>query len=113
MGASSGCITVIWEAGTGPRTPGDGFCPRCVSGRFDLLAAGSSDWLVYPSDGSYPAAEARFLRFILDTVDGVLADNPDIDSDAFADWSRTRHEQVESGELTYVAHQFDVLGRRA
>jgi hypothetical protein len=81
-------------------------------GRFDLLAAGSSDWLVYPTNGSYPGAEARFLHFILDTVDGVLVGNPDIDSEAFADWSRTRHEQVESGELTYIAHQFDVLGRR-
>lgn len=80
--------------------------------RFDLLAAGSSDWLVYPSDGSYPAAETRFLRFILDLIDGVLADNPDVDAEAFADWSRARHEQVESGELTYVAHQFDVLGQR-
>ncbi|ODR79306.1 hypothetical protein BG842_09785 [Haladaptatus sp. W1] len=79
---------------------------------FELLAAGSSDWLVYPRDGSYPADEAQFLRDILDIVDGVLADDTAIDSDAFADWSRTRHRQVEAGELTYIAHQFDVLGRR-
>lgn len=100
-------------SGDGTANAGRRLLSAMRGGRFDLLAAGSSDWLVYPSDGSYPAAEARFLRFILDTVDGVLADNPDIDSDVFAEWSETRHEQIESGELTYVAHQFDVLGRRA
>ncbi|WP_231187005.1 class I SAM-dependent methyltransferase [Haladaptatus sp. DYF46] len=98
--------------GSGTENAGRRLLSAMRGEQFDLLAAGSSDWLVYPSDGSYPVAEARFLRFILDIVAGVLADNPDIDSDAFADWLRTRHEQVEEGELTYIAHQFDVLGRR-
>ncbi|WP_458187243.1 class I SAM-dependent methyltransferase [Haladaptatus sp. NG-WS-4] len=76
-----------------------------------VLAAGSSDWVVYPQNGSYPADEAAFLRHILDTIDGVLADHPDIDSDAFSEWMRTRTRQVENAELTYVAHQLDVLAR--
>src|SRR5258708_28533939 len=33
------------------------------------LAAGSSDWVVYPApDGNYPADEAYFLRSILNTI---------------------------------------------
>ena len=76
-----------------------------------VLAAGSSDWLVYPQDGSYPADEARFLRYILEIIDGVL-DECDIDAEAFAEWRGTRNEQVERGELVYVAHQLDVLAKR-
>ena len=76
-----------------------------------VLVAGSSDWVVYPRNRSYPADEARFLRYILDTIDGVL-DDCDIHDDAFAEWRRTRRRQVERGELVYVAHQLDVLGRR-
>ncbi len=76
-----------------------------------VLAVGSSDWVVFPQNQSYPADEAAFLRYILDTIDGVLDGTPDIDAKAFADWRRTRHRQVEAGELTYVAHQLDVLAR--
>ncbi len=77
----------------------------------DVLAAGSSDWVVYPKDGAYPDDEAVFLRCILDTIDGVLCDHPDIDVDEFSAWLSTRTRQVEDAELVYVAHQLDVLGK--
>ncbi|WP_266080509.1 class I SAM-dependent methyltransferase [Haladaptatus caseinilyticus] len=78
----------------------------------EILAAGSSDWVVYPRDGSYPADEATFLNYILETVASVVGNDRDIDSDAFAEWFRTRTRQVERGELTYIAHQIDVLATR-
>lgn len=75
-----------------------------------VLAAGSSDWVVHPSDGSYPADEAFFLSYIVDTIAGAL-EGGEIDPESLAEWSATRHRQIERGELVYVAHQLDVLGR--
>ncbi len=77
----------------------------------DLLAAGSSDWVVFPQDNTYPADEAYFLHFIVHTIDEALQGHPELDPSAFKEWIRTRHSQIDRGELTYIAHQLDILGR--
>lgn len=74
----------------------------------EVLAAAGSDWVVHPP---YPADEAFFLRYILETIGGALADRRELEDDALREWVERRHEQVEREELTYVAHQLDVLGR--
>ena len=72
----------------------------------DLLAAGASDWIVRPVGGEYPADEAHFLSrilgFVADALDGSGVDGAD-------DWVETRRDQLATGELTYVAHQYDLL----
>ena len=75
-----------------------------------LLAAGSSDWIVFPTQRQYPGDEAYFLHHILDFVRGALADHPRLDPAALGSWLHARHEQVERGELIYIAHQLDVFG---
>jgi hypothetical protein len=77
------------------------------------LAAGSSDWVVYPApDGSYPADEAYFLRSILTTIQDALRDRQDrLDPADLADWLAVRHRQLAAGELVYIAHQLDFVGR--
>jgi SAM-dependent methyltransferase len=75
-----------------------------------ILAAGSSDWVVFPIRGAYPGDEAYFLHHILETVRGALAGSSGLDATAFDDWQRTRHAQVERAELVFVAHQLDVFG---
>lgn len=75
-----------------------------------VLAAGSSDWVVFPGPGGYPADEAYFLHAILYTVESALRGHPELDAARFAAWATARHEQVERAELTYIAHQLDVLG---
>jgi SAM-dependent methyltransferase len=75
-----------------------------------LLAAGSSDWVVFPIKGAYPGDEAYFLHHILDTVCTALVGHSELDREAFAEWMRTRHQHVEQGELVYIAHQLDVFG---
>lgn len=75
-----------------------------------LLAAGSSDWVVFPIRGAYPGDEAYFLHHILDTVRTALAGSDALDAAAFDAWVRARHAQVERGELIYIAHQLDVFG---
>ncbi|MBP7693215.1 MAG: class I SAM-dependent methyltransferase [Anaerolineales bacterium] len=78
----------------------------------EILAAGSSDWVVFASAGRYPADEAYFLRFILHTLAGALRDHPDLDAARFAAWVAARQAQIARGELVYIAHQLDFVGRR-
>jgi hypothetical protein len=75
----------------------------------EILAAGSSDWVVYPQDRKYPADEAYFLKFILHFFEQSLRGNPELDDKAFTSWLTKRHAQVDRGELVYIAHQMDFL----
>jgi SAM-dependent methyltransferase len=79
-----------------------------------LLGAGSSDWVVFPSanagGAAYPDDEAYFLHHIVHTVDSALAGTPSLDAVDFAAWVAARHQQIERGQLTYIAHQLDVVG---
>jgi SAM-dependent methyltransferase len=76
----------------------------------EILAAGSSDWVVFPGPDGYPADEAYFLQFIIHTMEGTLAGHPELDAALFADWIRRRQEQIINGELVYIAHQIDFFG---
>ena len=77
------------------------------------LAAGSSDWVVYPSpDGSYPADEAYFLGSILNTIRNALRNRQDwVEPADLANWLAERGRQLAAGELVYIAHQLDFAGR--
>ena len=75
-----------------------------------VLAAGSSDWVVFPIRGAYPGDEAYFLHHILDTVRTALVGSAALDAAEFDAWVRARHAHVEHGELIYIAHQLDVFG---
>lgn len=74
-----------------------------------LLGAAGSDWVVRPVDGAYPGDEAYFLRHILGTVEGAVGELGGIEG--LDDWLARRREQVADGELLYVTHQLDFLGR--
>ena len=77
------------------------------------LAAGSSDWVVCSGpDGSYPGDEAYFLRSILSTIQNALRSRPDrVEPADLADWLAVRGRQLAAGELVYIAHQLDFVGR--
>jgi hypothetical protein len=98
----------------------------------ELIAAGSSDWVVFPQrilppspsgdrsppttnhqspKAGYPYEEAYFLHFIVHTIHQALKGRPEIDADRFEDWVAARHGQVERAELVYLAHQMDFVGR--
>jgi len=76
------------------------------------LAAGSSDWVVHADqDGRYPGDEAYFVRCILNTIQGALADRPDrVNPADLADWLAERQRQLDEGQLVYLAHQLDFTG---
>ena len=76
-----------------------------------LEAAGSSDWVVFPGRQGYGGDEGYFLHHIVHTIATALERHPELDASAFEAWVRARHEQIERGQLSYIAHQIDVLGR--
>jgi SAM-dependent methyltransferase len=77
------------------------------------LAAGSSDWVVHPApDGNYPADEAYFLDYILNTINDALRSRPDwVEPARLSDWLAVRRRQLAAGDLIYIAHQLDFVGR--
>lgn len=78
----------------------------------EILAAGSSDWVVHGNEGKYPAAEKDFLRFILGFFEDSLKDRDELQGPTFENWLARRHEQIDCGELVYIAHQMDFLVRK-
>lgn len=86
--------------------------PRIVQAGASVLAAGSSDWVVHADpSGAYEAREADFLRHIVGTVEHELSRHPGEDPRDVAAWARRRRTQIENGELVYIAHQLDFMGR--
>ncbi len=78
----------------------------------EILAAGASDWVVFSGKNGYPADEAYFLHFIIETVRGALENDAAVDSEKLSAWAATRHAQIEDGTLIYIAHQLDIVGKR-
>jgi len=77
------------------------------------LAAGSSDWVVHAGpDGTYAGDEAYFLRSILNTIRNALRNREErVEPADLADWLAERGRQLAAGELVYIAHQLDFVGR--
>jgi SAM-dependent methyltransferase len=75
-----------------------------------LIAAGSSDWVVFPGPDGYPGDEAYFLHYIIDTIGQALHGHPELPGRRFQAWIDQRHRQIEARELIYIAHQLDFLG---
>ena len=78
----------------------------------EILNAGSSDWIVYPQNGTYIGEEKQFLHYIIHTLSTALAQHPQLNQQQFTSWVATRQCQIEHGELIYIAHQLDFFGAR-
>lgn len=78
----------------------------------DILAAGSSDWVVFGRDGFYPDDERYFLQHILKFFEDELGGHPKLARDV-VQWLEARRAQIETGELVYIAHQLDFAACRS
>ncbi len=78
----------------------------------EILAAGSSDWVVFGSNGKYLQDEAYFLNFILHFFEESLTGHAELEKMQFENWLETRRVQIERGELVYIAHQMDFLVKK-
>ena len=72
----------------------------------ELLAVDSSDWIVRSTAGGYPTDERYFLACILGFVADVVED-----VDGGEEWLSIRRNQLAAGELSFVAHGYDLLWR--
>jgi hypothetical protein len=77
----------------------------------EILAAGASDWVVHAVNGQYSADEKYFLNFILHFFEESLKGDAELNADEFAMWIKKRREQIERGDLVYIAHQMDFLAK--
>ena len=84
--------------------------PQCG---YSIAEAGSSDWLVVPRDGRYPADERFFLECMLVFFEESLSGRPELDSRELSRWLEARRAQLAAGELVFMAHQLDVLAAPA
>jgi SAM-dependent methyltransferase len=75
-----------------------------------IVAAGDSDWVVVPQEGTYPADEAYFLACILQTIEGALTDLPGLDQTRLQLWLEKRRVQLAHRELILIAHNLDIFG---
>jgi SAM-dependent methyltransferase len=75
-----------------------------------VLAAGSSDWLVLPCRDGYQEDEAYFLHYLIQTLATALHGHPHLPQNCFRDWLEERHQQIMRGELIYLARQLDFFG---
>jgi len=71
----------------------------------EILSVGSSDWIVFADDGTYPAEEAFFLEAILSFVETAVGEPA-------LEWAKRRRRQLADGSLVYIAHQLDFLVRK-
>jgi SAM-dependent methyltransferase len=96
------------------RASGDSRCgrhlltllPRCG---YRILEAGSSDWIVHPRGGEYPADEEFFLACILDFFEESLSARPGLAPGELTGWLARRRVQLRARQLVFLAHQLDVL----
>lgn len=75
-----------------------------------LLAAGSSDWVVFPEAGRYPGDEAYFLHYIISLIETTLKDHASLEAGSFRRWISERRSQIEQGKVVLIVHQLDFLG---
>ncbi len=74
-----------------------------------VLAAGASDWVVHPVNGSYRADEAYFLNHLLHFFEETLTGHAELEPAAFQGWLTARRRQINDASLFLVVHQLDYL----
>ena len=77
----------------------------------ELLAAGSSDWVIHPRNAGYTMEETFFLNALIETIERELAKKSSPPSNLVT-WARLRYRQVAAGELSFLARHLDLLARR-
>ncbi|MCX6018154.1 MAG: class I SAM-dependent methyltransferase [Chloroflexi bacterium] len=76
-----------------------------------IMASGSSDWVVCAEENEYAHDDAFFLGCILGFFEESVGARSEINASRFRTWLNARRAQVARGELIYLAHQLDFVGR--
>lgn len=89
--------------------------PLLNSMKANLISVGSSTWIVSPSHhGKYHDDEAFFVKCILDFIQSAVQNSNhhffQQDPNAFMEYMSSRHAQLSTGCLNYIAHNIDIFG---
>lgn len=76
----------------------------------EILAAGSSDWLIHPSNHGTLPAQKVFLHTIVALVEKELAEKAR-NRPEFIKWIKVRRQQIEKATLCFLAKHLDILAR--
>lgn len=76
----------------------------------EIRSAGSSDWIVHPTAGSYHPDERWFLGWMLESVEQSVRPSSDLTATEIERWLAARRSQLSAGSLSLVTHQIDVCG---
>lgn len=104
---------IIDRGQSGDSKTGRHFFAIAQKNNVEILESGSSDWTVFARKSGYREDEAYFLHFIIHTMYLALKDRPELDKPRFKAWIDTRHSQIETCRLVYIAHQLDFLCRKS
>ncbi|MFQ5771694.1 MAG: class I SAM-dependent methyltransferase [bacterium] len=76
-----------------------------------ILAAGSSDWVVFAKEQGYANDESYFLHYIIHTIQTELNGHLSLTDKELESWVQKRHAQIEKGELNFIAKPLDFLAQ--
>ncbi len=80
-----------------------------VTGGWEVLCFGSSDWNLTPVRGGYRDADGVVLEALLAMI---CSEAKGLDPRALEDWYQKRLDQLRAGRLGLIIHQLDVLAAR-
>jgi len=111
-------------AKTGGALSGRRLYRSLLEGGFVILGMGSSDWNVFPAEGSYTDDQKLFLTAIVSMIEaearracrkagaGTQAGaKPIVEPGRLAGWYADRLEDVRNHKLALIVHQLDLLAR--
>ena len=116
----------ITNQGDGGPQAGRRIVSELPSFGLDLLAAGSSDWVIAPTSRGYPLGDVTVARWLLQTIHRAVNDTIEdprliqerkrlhisMDSDALEKWVDQRSNQLEERRLVVIVHQIDFCSRK-
>ena len=87
---------------------------------FEIVATGSSDWVIPPRRNGPRPEERELVGTILEMMRGAVtgqletgaSSNGDLTVERLNRWIDQRHRQLQAGDLFFAAHQIDFVARR-
>lgn len=85
---------------------------RVLEHGFAITGFGSSDWSIFPWNGSYTEQEAIFLNSLILTIYEEGLRHPELDRYTLSAWYAQRSQAIEECSLSLLTHQTDILAAR-
>ena len=79
---------------------------------FEVLDMAPSDWVIAPFSGDYQDEDAVVLEYLVQHIVDVAGHAHTSTAEVLERWRLERMRQIQAGQLVYIAHQLDIIGRR-